>query len=79
MDAFLSKVRLAIDEGRCIIDTSKLKNKKTMAALGLRPEDVLRKFLLLPMKIICMDLNRIIVQIIKDRMFGFSRKKLIGL
>ena len=37
---FLSKVRLAIDEGRCIIDTSKLKNKKTMAALGLRPEDV---------------------------------------
>ena len=40
MDAFLSKVRLAIDEGRCIIDTSKLKNKKTMAALGLRPEDV---------------------------------------
>lgn len=40
MDAFLSKVRLAIDEGRCIIDTIKLKNKKTMAALGLRPEDV---------------------------------------
>ena len=40
VDAFLSKVRLAIDEGRCIIDTSKLKNKKTMAALGLRPEDV---------------------------------------
>lgn len=45
-----------------------------MAALGLRPEDVLRKFLLLPMKIICMDLNRIIVQIIKDRMFGFQEK-----
>ena len=41
VDAFLSEVRLAIADGRCMIDTRKFKNKRTIAALGLLPEDIL--------------------------------------
>lgn len=41
MDAFLSEVRLAIADDRCMIDTRKFKNKRTIAALGLLPEDIL--------------------------------------
>lgn len=40
VEAFLSEVQLAIAQNRCIVDTSKAKNKKTMAALGLRVQDV---------------------------------------
>lgn len=43
VDAFLSEVREAIDNGKCIFDDSKKKNRDTLAALALRTEDVYKE------------------------------------
>lgn len=79
MDAFLSEVRLAIADGRCMIDTRKFKNKRTIAALGLLPEDILDEISDLTYEDYIYGPNRMTVQTTRERPFGSSRKKLIGL
>lgn len=43
VDAFLSEVRIAIDERRCIFQGTKKKNRDTLVALGLNTEEVYKE------------------------------------
>lgn len=53
MDAFLSDVRIAIREKRCIFDSRKEKNRNTLAALALTIDDMYKEVLSLTCEDYC--------------------------